>query len=146
MMKKMVLASILLIPLMLLSPNISIGGEPPPGFTIGGPAIVGLLTLENERDDAGAETGWITVTFRGMCKIEYVKKKLCYFYLPPEFPFAAITKEVLLYYVLQYEGPPDCYSECGGEDIIITKVRKFRRIGDRIVADVIFRFLIPPIE
>jgi hypothetical protein len=142
-MKKILLVSVFLIPLMLLPPSISIGGEPPPGFTIGGPAIVGVLTLENERDDFGVETGYMTVTFRGLCKIEYVKKKLCYFPLPPEFPFAAITKEMLLNYVLQYEGPPDCYSECGGEDIIITRVLKFKNARDRITAEVIFRFLIP---
>jgi len=140
----MVLASILLIPLMLLSPNISIGGEPPPGFTIGGPGVAGMLILENERDDAGNELYWMTVTFRGMCKREYVKKKLCYFPFPQEIiSFADITSDMLLYYVLLGEGPPDCYSECGTEDIIITKVRKFRNYRDKIVADVVFRFLIP---
>ncbi|HVP80106.1 MAG TPA: hypothetical protein VMV04_19670 [Thermodesulfobacteriota bacterium] len=140
-MKKILLVSVFLIPVMFFSPRISIGGEPPPGFTIGGPVIVGMLTLENERDDAGEPTGWMTVTFRGMCKVEYVKKKLCYF--PLQIPFADITKENLLYYVLQYEGPSDCYSECGGEDIIITKVLKFKNAGDRIYAEVVFRFLIP---
>lgn len=143
MMKKILLVGVFLIPLMLLPPSISIGGEPPSGYTIGGPAIVGVLTLENERDDAGTELGWMTVTFRGLCKIEYVKKKLCYFPLPQGVPFAAITKEMLFNYVLQYEGPPDCNSECGNEDIMITKVAKFKNARDKIIAEVIFRFLIP---
>ncbi len=142
-MKKILLVSILIIPLMLITAAIGYAAEPPPpGYTIGGPSVVGTLTLQNLRDDAGNETGLITVTFRGFCKVEYVKMKLCYFYLPVD-SFASITKDMLLNYVLQGEGPPDCYSGCGGEDIIITKVLLFRKKGDTITADVIFRFLIP---
>ena len=135
---------VLSISLILITAAIGYASEPPPGFTISGPPVVGVLTLENQRDDAGNELGWITVTFRGFCKIEYVKKKLCYFTFPSQITsFADITQALLLNYVLQWEGPSDCYSECGGEDIIITKVLKFKKAGDKITADVIFKFLIP---
>ena len=67
-MKKIFLVSVFLISVILFSPPLSIGGEPPP--TIGGPGVAGMLILENERDDAGDPTGWMTVTFRGMCKTE----------------------------------------------------------------------------
>jgi len=78
-MKKIFLVIILLIPLMLIAIPVGNAGEPPPpGFMISGPNIFGKLTLENQRDDAGDELGYITVTFRGFCKVEYVKKKLCY--------------------------------------------------------------------
>ena len=143
-MKKIFLVIILLIPLMLIAIPVGNAGEPPPpGFMISGPNIFGKLTLENQRDDAGDELGYITVTFRGFCKVEYVKKKLCYFQLPPGFLFASITQDMLLHYILQYEGPPDCYSECGSEDIIIIKVLNFKKAGDKITADVVFKFLIP---
>jgi hypothetical protein len=139
MMKKILLVSVLIITLMLITVPIASANEPPPGFTIGGPALIGTLIVEYQY--YGEPYYYMTVTFRGWCKTEYVKKKYC------DFPFLTgldeITRESMLNYVWSLEGPPDCNSECGGEDIIITRVLKFKKTGGKIVADVVFRFLIP---
>jgi hypothetical protein len=137
-MKKMLLVAILGFVLMLIATPIASAGEPPTDFTIGGPALIGTLTLEYQYYEDPYY--YMTVTFRGWCKTEYVKKKYCFFQLTT--PFNEITRESMLNYVLLYEGPPDCYSECGGEDIIITRVLKFKKTANKIVADVVFRFLI----
>jgi hypothetical protein len=133
---------VLLISLIFISPHVGFGGEPfPPNTYIGGPPIVGELTLKNQRDDKGEPTGYMTATFRGFCKTEYVKKKYCDFYL--SVPFDEITRDILKNYVLNGEGPSDCNSECGLEDIVITKVIRFKKMGDLIIADIILRFLLP---
>jgi hypothetical protein len=140
-MKKILLVSILLIPLTWITTSISYGGEPGFPYTIEGPAIFGVLTLENQRDSDGNELGFMTVTFRGLCRIEYVKIKVCEW--PTGGPFELITPEALYHASLDFYGPPDCKSECGGETLIITNVRKFKKIGDKIIAEVVVKFAIP---
>jgi len=140
-MKKILLVSILLIPLMSIITPISYGGEPSFPYTIQGPSIFGVLTLVNQRDQDGNELGYMTVTFRGFCRIEYVKIKLCEW--PLGGPFDLITPESLIHASLDFAGPPDCRSECGGETLIITDIRKFKKIGDKVVADVVAKFAIP---
>jgi hypothetical protein len=140
-MKKILLVSILLIPLMSIAPLISYGGEPGFEYTIEGPAIFGVLTLVNQRDQDGNELGFMTVTFRGLCRIEYVKIKLCEW--PTGGSFDLITPDALYHSSMDFYGPPDCRSECGGETIIITNVRKFKKTHDKIVAEVVVKFAIP---
>jgi hypothetical protein len=152
-MKKILMTVVFLISLIFISAQVGFGGEPPPeGYTIGGPSVVGQVMLENQRDGAGNELGYMTFTFRGFCKWEYVKDKICYFPFPAIIStFADITKDLLLNFILYGQGPSDCNSECGGEDIIVTKVNNFRRTAssknspykDIIIADIVFRFLIP---
>ena len=142
-MKKILLVSILLIPLTWIAPPISYGGEPGFAYTIEGPAIFGDLTFVNQRDAGGVETGYMTVTFRGQCRREDVKIKLCDWWIGG--PFGLITAESLFHVSLDWAGPSDCRSECGGETIIITDVRKFKKTHDKdkIIAEVIVKFAIP---
>ena len=152
-MKRIFTTIVLLTSVIFISPQVGFGGEPvPPGMEIGGPAVRGELILENQRDEGGVELQYMTVTFRGFCKAEYVKIKTCEFPFPAAIStFADINKDILWHYILLGWGPPDCNSECGREDIIITKVNKFKFMKvskkspyqDIIVADVVFRFLIP---
>jgi hypothetical protein len=115
-------------------------GEPSGDYQITGPKIIGQLILKNLRDDSGADLGMINVTFKGICKREFVKIKLCDFVTGLS-SFDEITKEMLLGYVLYYEGPSDCKSECGMEDIMLTRVLSFQKLPDKIVANVVFEFV-----
>jgi hypothetical protein len=54
-----------------------------------------------------------------------------------------ITLKVLQDYHVPGWGPKGCFSRRGREDIIITRVFKFTNKRDRIIASMIFRFLIP---
>lgn len=149
---------VLLITVMLfipLIPGITLNGyagapEPPTeGVQLAGPQIVGILTLVHSGDP---EDYSVKATFYGFCRgLKYpLKKKFCN--LPIFVPFNElcakddITKEYknLLGYLIYAAGPEDCHSECGGEDLVITKVNKcVNKSATKIVAEVQFLDLVP---
>jgi len=114
------------------------GGEPPTpgeGECFAGPSIVGALILTDNGD------GTLDGTFRGFCKFEFVKKNTCGFFYDVS-PFSAITKDNIIGLKFSGYGPEDCRSRCGGEDLIIWDIKKFRNTGTRIVAEIVFKYVL----
>jgi hypothetical protein len=130
-MKKILLVSILLIPLMLITTPMTYAGEPPPcgtsGWILMGPPVVGTLVIDYK---SGADP-YITNSYdfsgccadcfgrcNSSCNVRiYFEKTLNV--LPEE-----ITAGQLLNYNVTARGPKNCFSKQGGEDLVIMNVLK----------------------
>ena len=149
-MERKMFFKVLLITVMLSIPmipgitlDVQAGAPEPPteGVQLAGPQIVGILTLVHSGDP---EDYTVKATFYGFCRgLKYpLKKKLCSYPIFAEFD--KMTSEDLVGYRMFAVGPEDCRSECGGEDLIITKVRKFKRPAlHKIVAEVELSYVVP---
>jgi hypothetical protein len=113
------------------------GGEPPEGCTVvineSLPAVSGQLTFEKKTDDYGV------VTFAGLCKGKVAYKKFCNPILKDDV-FGAIKKSDLYQLILPEFGPPECADDCGGQNMIITRVTNFVNTGNKITAWITLKF------
>ena len=151
--KVLLIAMLLSLPLMPGMTSDGYAGSPEPSraVTITGPEIVGTLTLIHSGDP---DDYTVKAAFYGFCRgLAYpLKKKFCSWAISVPFNEICLWDPNKGYinlrrYVVREAGPEDCRSECGGEDLIITKVNKCeRRTATKIVADVVFKYRIPAVE
>lgn len=120
------------------SPNVyADGGEPPipgPGECFVGPSVTGLLTLTDNGDYT------VSGAFRGLCRRELVKKNICNLDIFVEFPL--ITPDHIIGLRFYGYGPEDCRSRCGGEDLIVWDIKKFKNTGSKIIAEIVFKYIL----
>ena len=118
-------------------------GEPPtpgPGECFAGPHIIGVLTLTDNGDYT------ISGGFRGLCKsevvhgTEVVKKNICN--ADTYLDFAAITKDNIIGLRFYGYGFEDCRSRCGGEDLIIWDIKKFKNTRSKIIAEIVLKYVL----
>jgi hypothetical protein len=141
-MKKILLVSILLIPLMLIVVPIGYAGNPPPpgpDEKFVGPAIVGTIQIQ-----PGGSLGGFTATFSGQCR------GTDFSIGPFDFgaSFDSVTPEILEGQTLGYAGdqiPLNCAPSKGGFDteVRIFNVTDFKKIGNLITAHVVALSLVP---
>jgi hypothetical protein len=138
---KKIMISILISILLMLGTSLNVyadGGEPPSpgsGECFVGPSIVGTLILTDNGDGST-----LSGTFRGFCRYEFVKKNICDFLYGV--PFAAIAPENIIGLRFLGSGFEDCRSRCGGEDLIIYDVKKFKNTGRKIIAEIVLKYII----
>lgn len=150
---RLLLITILLsIPLSPISFNTYAGGpevKPPgPDEHLVGPKIVGTVTLIYSGDP---EDQFVKAIFYGYCKgLPYpLKKKFCTWAwgVPTRFQDVKNKDQLQIKegeWRIDGAGPEDCHSECGGEDLIITRVKNFRRLSPlKIAIDVEMLFVVP---
>ena len=137
---KKIMMSILISIFLMLGTNLNVyadGGEPPtpgPGECFAGPRIIGVLTLSDNGDYT------ISGGVRGFCKLEFVKKNICNMDIYMD--FADITKDHIIGLRFPGYGPEDCLSLCGGEDLIIWDIKKFKNTGSKIFAEIVFKYVL----
>jgi hypothetical protein len=142
-MKKILLVSILLIPLMLTVVPIGYAGNPPPpppDMKFVGPNIGGTIQITPSL----CVEGWITATFSGKCECTHFTIG------PVNFggSFDTVTPDVLEGQTLGYVGdqiPLDCATKKAGygTEVIIFNVTEFSKIGNVITAHIVAKFLVP---
>ena len=109
---KVLLVLALALQMLSLAGSAAFAGNPPPAERerIIGPPIEGVLIV---KDGVGA-------TFVGQCKKQPVLIAIDY----PWYT-ATFTEADLMHYRIDGAAPPGCFSEAGGENLIITGVQKF---------------------
>ncbi len=142
---KIVLLCLFLVPLIIGTTNVygKAGPEPPSDAEhLEGPVIAGVLTMVDNGD------GTVNTTFQGLCKshprVVKVKKRFCSF--ESFVAFNDIVSDDILELRLAGGGPEDCHSTCGGEDLIVTKVIKFTRPAENVIAATIELMFVVPNE
>jgi hypothetical protein len=136
-MKKILLVSILLIPLMLIGNQIAYaGGESPlPGESVIGPTMDGIVWLTPLAilDCQVCLAG----VFLGNCNGKP-------FVIDRDIPGSidTVTPGNFIDFRILNAGPPGCRSPGGGEELIITAVKNFDKNSERVLADVDLKFVI----
>jgi hypothetical protein len=134
--KTMVLSILLILPLML---GIALSGyaqEPPPGSKITGKAAEAVFTAVVIQI---AEIDVVVQTIVGTCnKIPFVIGPLIDNPVTPA-NIGGVTKEQMEGIFLENVGPAGCYSEFGGEDLVISKVSRFSNAEVAIGAEISLR-------
>ena len=139
-MKKILLVSILLIPLMLAGNEMAYaGGEPGGRVSIIGPTMDGVVWLT----PPSIYQGCIDGVFLGNCNGKPFAIERLGVFCGNLGDVVAAGQNGLLNFVLLDAGPVGCRSISGGEDLIITAVKNFSKGETQVLADVDLKFVIP---
>lgn len=128
------LTILLVLPLILIpAPNGYAGGPEPPyeGIPAGGKVITGHLSVGlavNPFYVTDPMMGMAASLFIGACGKMDVAIGPFYETITLSGFMEETTEEFLESYTLAGVGPPGCFTENGGEDLIITKIKKFTRV------------------
>jgi len=131
--KAKMISILLIAALMLGLASTGYAQEPPEGSKISGKATDAILTAVVVEIESFP---FVVQTIVGTCnKIPFVIGPLINNPITPE-NIGSITQEQVEGILLANSGPPGCYSEFGGEDLVISRVSSFSNAVEAIGAEI----------